>query len=49
MRAVTVAATRMALSWDPPANLDRAERLAREAHERGARLILPSAPFGSLV
>jgi N-carbamoylputrescine amidase len=47
MRNVTVAATQMALSWDLPANLDRAERLVREAHERGARLILLSELFAT--
>jgi N-carbamoylputrescine amidase len=47
MREVTVAATQMALSWDLPANLDRAERLVRQAHERGARLILLSELFAT--
>ena len=44
---MTVAATQMAASWDLPANLDRAERLVREAHERGARLILLSQLFAT--
>ncbi len=47
MRNVTVAATQMAMSWDLPANLDRAERLVRQAHERGARLILLSELFAT--
>ena len=47
MRNVTVAATQMAASWDLPANLDRAERLVREAHERGARLILLGQLFAT--
>jgi N-carbamoylputrescine amidase len=37
----------MAMSWDLPANLDRAERLVRQAHERGARLILLSELFAT--
>lgn len=47
MREVTVAATQMAISWDLPANLDRAEGLVREAHRRGARLILLSELFAT--
>jgi len=47
MREVTVAATQMAIGWDLPANLDRAERLVRQAHERGARLILLSELFAT--
>jgi N-carbamoylputrescine amidase len=47
MREVTVAATQMALSWDLPGNLDRAEGLVREAHKRGARLILLSQLFAT--
>jgi N-carbamoylputrescine amidase len=47
VRNVTVAATQMAMSWDLPANLDRAERLVRQAHERGARLILLSELFAT--
>ncbi len=37
----------MAIGWDLPANLDRAERLVRQAHERGARLILLSELFAT--
>lgn len=40
MRKVTVAAIQMSCSWDFAANLDKAERLVREAHARGARIIL---------
>ncbi|KAA5607661.1 N-carbamoylputrescine amidase [Roseospira marina] len=40
MRSLTVAATQMACSEDPAANLDRAEALVRDAAARGARLIL---------
>ncbi len=44
---MTVAATQMPMSWDVPANLDRAEQLVRAAHERGARLILLSELFAT--
>ncbi len=37
----------MAKSWDLPANLDLAERLVRQAHGRGARLILLSQLFAT--
>jgi N-carbamoylputrescine amidase len=47
MREVTVAAIQMASGWELPANLDRAERLVRRAHERGARLILLSELFAT--
>ncbi|WP_419760517.1 N-carbamoylputrescine amidase [Acidisoma sp.] len=47
MREVTVAATQMSASWELPANLDRAERLVREAHGRGARLIVLSQLFAA--
>ena len=47
MREVTVAATQMAIGWDLPANLDRAERLVRQAHRLGARLILLSELFAT--
>lgn len=40
MRNVTVAATQMHCSWDLPGNLDRAERLVREAAAGGAQIIL---------
>jgi len=39
-RTVTVAATQFACSWDLAANLDTAERLTREAAQRGAQVIL---------
>ena len=39
-RAVTIAAVQLACSWDLTANLDNAERLVREAHARGAQIIL---------
>jgi len=40
MREVTVAATQMACGWDRVANLDRAEKLIREAARRGAHIVL---------
>lgn len=40
MRNVTVAATQMACDWDCSGNIARAEKLVREAHARGARIIL---------
>ena len=40
MSKLTVAATQMACSWDLPGNLDRAEKLIREAACAGARVIL---------
>jgi N-carbamoylputrescine amidase len=46
-RPVTVAATQFACGWDLPANLDRAERLVREAHARGARIILLQELFAT--
>lgn len=39
-RRVTLAATQMACEWDIDANIARAERLAREAADRGANIIL---------
>ena len=39
-RPVTLAATQFACSWDAQANLATAERLVREAAERGAQVIL---------
>jgi N-carbamoylputrescine amidase len=47
MREVTVAAIQMASGWDLPANLDRAERLVRTAHQRGARLVLLNELFAT--
>lgn len=40
MRTVTVAATQMSCTWDVGQNLDRAERLVRQAADRGAQIIL---------
>ncbi len=40
MSMLSVAATQMACSWDLPANLERAERLIREAAAGGAQVIL---------
>jgi N-carbamoylputrescine amidase len=39
-RPVTVACAQMACSWDLPANVDRAEKLIRDAAGRGAQIIL---------
>ena len=46
-RVVTVAATQFACSWDLPANLERAERLVRAAHARGAQIILLQELFAT--
>ena len=40
MSKLSVAVTQMACSWDLPANLERAEKLIREAASAGARVIL---------
>jgi len=40
MSMLRVAATQMACSWDLPANLERAEKLIREAAAGGAQVIL---------
>lgn len=40
MRKVTVAATQFACSWDREANIAKAERMIRDAHARGAQIIL---------
>ncbi len=40
MPVLTVAATQMACSWELPANIERAEKLIREAAAQGARVIL---------
>lgn len=40
MRKVTVAATQMSCGWDLQENLDKAERLVREAAAKGANIIL---------
>tara|TARA_R110000796_G_scaffold251533_1_gene383198 strand:- start:46449 stop:47327 length:879 start_codon:yes stop_codon:yes gene_type:complete len=39
-RLVTVAATQMSCSWDRQANIDKAEKLVREAADKGAQIIL---------
>jgi N-carbamoylputrescine amidase len=39
IRNVTVACAQMACTWDLPANVDRAEKLIREAALRGAQII----------
>jgi N-carbamoylputrescine amidase len=46
-RQVTVAATQFACGWELAANLDRAERLVREAHGRGAQVILLQELFAT--
>jgi N-carbamoylputrescine amidase len=46
-RVVKVAATQFACDWDLPANLDRAERLVRQAHAMGAQVILLQELFAS--
>ena len=40
MSMLSVAATQMTCSWDLPANLQRAEKLIREAAAQGAQVIL---------
>ncbi|TVQ70236.1 MAG: N-carbamoylputrescine amidase [Oceanospirillales bacterium] len=40
MRNVTVAATQMACGWDVEENISNAEALVREAHAKGAQIIL---------
>lgn len=39
-RLVTVAATQMSCSWDIENNITKAEKLIRDAHEKGANIIL---------
>ncbi len=46
-RRVTVAATQFACSWDLEDNAQRAERLVREAHARGAQVILLQELFAT--
>ena len=46
-RTVTVAATQFACGWELPANLASAERLVRQAHARGARIILLQELFAT--
>lgn len=45
MRTVTLAATQMACSDDHSDNIDRAEKLVRRAHARGAQIILVQELF----
>ena len=40
MRQVSVAATQMHCDWDTPGNVDRAEKLVRQAASAGAQIIL---------
>jgi N-carbamoylputrescine amidase len=47
MRNVTVAATQMACIWDEKANIERAERLVRQAKEKGAGLVLIQELFAA--
>jgi len=46
-REVTLAAAQFACTWDLPANLDRAERLVREAAGRGAHVVLLQELFAT--
>src|SRR5579863_5546829 len=46
-RIVTVAATQFACGWELAANLARAELLVREAHARGAHIILLQELFAT--
>ncbi|MBH0236225.1 N-carbamoylputrescine amidase [Methylobrevis albus] len=47
MRTITLAATQMACDWDIPGNLDRAERLVRQAKAAGADVVLIQELFAS--
>jgi N-carbamoylputrescine amidase len=47
VRTVTVAATQFACSWNLSDNLERAERLVRAAHARGAQVILLQELFAT--
>ena len=47
MTKVTVAATQMACSWDLPKNIENAEKLVRQAHARGAQIILIQELFAA--
>ena len=47
MRNVTVAATQFACSWDLAANVDRAERLVRQAAGQGANVVLVQELFAT--
>jgi N-carbamoylputrescine amidase len=46
-RVVTVAATQFACGWELQANLDQAEQLVREAHARGAHIVLLQELFAT--
>ena len=47
LRQVSVAATQMACDWDVEGNLQRAESLVREAHGKGAQIILIQELFAA--
>ncbi|MCW2476371.1 N-carbamoylputrescine amidase [Candidatus Symbiopectobacterium sp. NZEC151] len=47
MTKVTVAATQMACSWDLPKNIENAEKLVRQAHAKGAQIILIQELFAA--
>jgi N-carbamoylputrescine amidase len=47
MRNVTIAATQMSCSWDIDDNLAKAERLVREAADRGANIVLIQELFAT--
>jgi N-carbamoylputrescine amidase len=44
---ITVAAIQFACNWDLPTNLDRAERLIRQAAEQGAQVVLVQELFAT--
>jgi N-carbamoylputrescine amidase len=46
-RSVTVAALQFACDWDLPANLRRAEQMVRQAHAKGAQIILLQELFAT--
>ena len=46
-RQVTVAATQFACGWELAANIERAEQLVREAHGRGAQVVLLQELFAT--
>jgi N-carbamoylputrescine amidase len=47
MRNVTVSATQMSCSWDLEKNIVNAEKLVREAHSKGAQVILIQELFAA--
>ena len=47
MRAITLAATQFACSWDLPANADKAEALVRQAAAQGANIVLIQELFAA--